>query len=142
MPADPTAGETSIATRFSITIDGSEIATFSKLVGIISEADHAGTLLKKLPGKRRPPTVVLRRALTTDTGLAAWHEAAVVDPATARRNGTLVMFDSSGKPVARYHLENAWPSKLEIGSPVPGSDDAVLYESVTLSCDRIERVPV
>ena len=138
MPGDVTASEMPIATRFSITIDGVEIATFSKLVGISSQAVDTGIVLKKLPGKRNPPTVILRRALTTDTRLAAWHEAAVDDPATARKNGTLVMYDTSGKPVARYHLEDAWPSRLEVGPLPSGSDDAV-YESVTLSCDRIQR---
>jgi len=138
MPPDPTS-EVSVATRFSITIDGIEIGSFSELTGITSEADAAGPLLKKLPGKRTPPTVVLGRGLTKDTQLAAWHEAAVDDPAKARKNGTLVMFNTKGEPVARYHLENAWPSKLEIGTPEPGSDGA-LYERVTLSCDRIKRL--
>ncbi len=139
MPADATAGDAITAARFSVTIDGVEIASFAEVVGITTEADTAGLLLKKLPGKRKPPTVTLRRALTTDTQLAAWHEAAVVDPAAARKRATLVMFNTRGEPVARYHLENAWPSKLEIASPEPGSGGA-LNETVTLSCQRIQRV--
>ena len=136
------------AARFEISIDGHSLALFSELEGIVSGIDPAELELAtrgrkktelKLPGKRTPPTVVLGRGLTKDTQLAAWHEAAVDDPAKARKNGTLVMFNTKGEPVARYHLENAWPSKLEIGTPEPGSDGA-LYERVTLSCDRIKRL--
>ena len=69
-PADTIA-----AARFSLTVEGVEIAQFSELVGITSEAepdDLAATLLKKLPGKRNPPTVVLSRGFSrhADVGMA------------------------------------------------------------------------
>jgi hypothetical protein len=37
------------------------------------------------------------------------------DWTAARKSASLVMYDTSGSPVARYHLENAWPAKVEIG---------------------------
>jgi phage tail-like protein len=127
------------AARFSLMIEGVDIASFSELAGITSEADDAGPLLRKLPGKRTPPTVTLRRALTADTQLAAWHETAVSDPSAARKSTTLVIYNTRGEPVARYHLENAWPSKLEVGFQ-PGGGDRVLYETITLSCTEIHRI--
>jgi phage tail-like protein len=130
----PPADDSAItAARFGLTVDGVEVASFSELAGITSEAEHA--LLRKLPGKRNPPTVILRRGLTADTQLAAWHETALDHPTEARKSTTLVMYDTRGEPVARYHLDDAWPSKLEIGS-----SDGVLYETITLSCARIQRV--
>jgi hypothetical protein len=68
----------------------------------LSEAepdDLAGKVLKKLPGKRNPPTITLRRPLTTDLALAAWHETAV-DGQTkaAQKEATLVTFDAAGPP--------------------------------------------
>jgi phage tail-like protein len=142
MPASTSAGGAIKASRFSLTIDGVEIAQFSELVAIISEAepdDIAGKVLKKLPGKRTPPTITLRRALTTDLDVAAWHETAA-DGRTkeAHRNAILVMFDAAGDPVARYNLENAWPSKIEVGTRTAASDD--LMETVTLVCDAARRV--
>jgi hypothetical protein len=41
--------------------------------------------------------------------------------------------------VARYSLENAWPAKLGIGSLTVGSSSVVM-ETVTLVCDRLQRV--
>jgi hypothetical protein len=49
------------------------------------------------------------------------------------------MYNTHGTPVARYHLENAWPAKIEIGAMKVGASK-VLMETVTLTCERIERV--
>ena len=134
----------SFRTRFSLTIDGVEIAQFAQLATIRSEAapdDLAGMLLKKLPGKRTPPTVTLRRGMTTDLQLWVWHEAARAAHGEARKNASLTMFDAAGEPVARYHLENAWPSKIEIGALTAGAGE-LLFETVTLTCEDIQRVAV
>jgi phage tail-like protein len=139
---DTTAG---IApTRFSLTIDGIEIAQFAELSSIKSEIapdDLAGLLLKKLPGKRTPPTITLRHGLTDDVQMWAWHESARQAHGEARKNASLTMYDTAGNPVARYHLENAWPSTIEIGARKAGANE-VLYETVTLTCEDIQRVAV
>ena len=41
--------------------------------------------------------------------------------------------------MARYHLEMAWPSKLEVGGLKAGASE-VLMETVTLVCEHIQRV--
>ena len=51
----------------------------------------------------------------------------------------LFMYDAPGARVARYHLENAWPAKLEIGSLKAGAS-SILLETVTLVCDNLRRV--
>ena len=126
-----------------ITVDGVEIAQFSDLIDITSEAtppDLTGRILTKLPGRSKPPTVTLSRGMTQDLGVSAWHQSVVEgQPATARRNAGLVMYDTAGKPVARYHLENAWPSVLTVTSLKAGASE-VLMETVTLVCDRLDRV--
>jgi phage tail-like protein len=137
------------AARFSLTIDGVEIAAFSELAGISSGADAedfvdsskaTGPVLTKLPGKRKPPTVTLRRGLTNSLELSAWHQQVLTgDIAAAARSATLVVYDAEGKPVVRYHLEHAWPSKLEVGALKAGASE-VLMETVTLVCENIQRV--
>jgi phage tail-like protein len=140
--ARPDTGDAIAAARFSLTIDGVEIAQFSELVGITSEVepdDLAGLLLKRLPGKRKPPTITLRRAMTSDTRLASWHESGRDAKATeVRKAASLVMYNPAGEPVARYHLENAWVPKIEIGALKAGTSE-VLYETVTISGDTIQR---
>jgi phage tail-like protein len=140
-PATDNGGVEAVA-RFSLTIDGAEIASFGELVGITTEAEPetiAAMVLKKLPGKRKPPTLTLRRGLSTDLQLATWQHSVLSGDAAARKTCHLVMYNSEGRPVARYHFENAWPSKLEVGGLV-GQDRGVLYETVTLTCDSVERV--
>jgi phage tail-like protein len=134
--------------RFVLTTDGYELASFSELQGITSEvtptvyiggADKA-TILKKLPGARKPPTLVLKRGMAGGMELFAWHEAARRgDIAAARKSCTLTMYNSAGEPVAKYLLANAWPFKLEISALKAGSSE-VLYETVHLTADSIQRL--
>lgn len=138
------------AARFSITIDGYEIASFSELQGITTEVEPVElmessdkeVILKKLPGKAKPPTVTLKRGKNSSMELWAWHEAVLMgDIVAARKSCSLVMYGTDGKAVARYHLEHAWPSKLEVGALKAGASE-VLMETVTLVSERIQRVSV
>jgi phage tail-like protein len=147
MPAG-TQQDALTAARFSITIDGSEIATFSELTGITTsvevvdfiESSDKSIVMKKLPGRMNPPTVVLKRGKNNSMELWTWHEAVLQgNMAAARRSCSLVMYNVDGKPVARYHLEDAWPAKIEIGALKAGASE-VLMESVTLTCTHIQRV--
>jgi phage tail-like protein len=47
------------------------------------------------------------------------------------------MYNADGKPVARYHLEDAWPSKVEIGALKADSNE-VAVESITLCHEGFE----
>ena len=104
------------------------------------ESTDKDVLLKKLPGKRMPPTVVLKRGKNNSMELWTWHESVLMgDMAAARKSCSLVMYTTDGRPVARYHMENAWPSKIEIGGLQAGASE-VLMESVTIVCEHIQRV--
>jgi phage tail-like protein len=138
------------AARFSITVDGVEIAQFSELQGITTEVEPVELMestdkeivLKKLPGKTKPATIVLKRGKNSSMELWSWHEAVLMgNIVAARKSCSLIMYNTDGKPVARYHLEHAWPSKLEIGSLKAGSSE-VLMETVTIVSERIQRVSV
>ncbi|GAA3988992.1 MULTISPECIES: phage tail protein [Allokutzneria] len=136
------------AARFSITVDGYELACFTELTGITTQVEPVDYMyssdrevgFKKLPGSKKPPTVILKRGKTGGMQLWAWHEAVLTgNIVAARKSCSLVMYNFDGQPVARYYLENAWPSKLEIGALKAGSND-VLTESVTIVCEHIQRV--
>ena len=147
MPAGINTGPTDALTvaRFSLTIDGVEIGQFFELGGITSEVELIETagdelLAKKLPGKRKPPTVTLKRGKNKDMGIFAWHQSVVEGQLrAARKSCTLTMYAPDGTASARYHLESAWPSKVEISALRAGANE-VLYETVTLTCDDIQRV--
>ena len=135
------------AARFELTIDGHSIAVFSELAGISSgwDADELELLTRgaevqmKVPAKRTPTNVTLRRGMTTSMELAAWHELALNSDPAARKSVSLTMYNTTGDPVARYHLENAWPAKLVVDALAAGASE-VLFETVTLVADRVQRV--
>jgi phage tail-like protein len=136
------------ANRFSIVIDGYEIAVFSELQGINAEVEPAeywessGTniAVNKLPGKLKPPTITLKRGMTGSLELWSWHESVRQGAmGAARRSCSLIMYSAEGKPVGKYWLEKAWPSKMELAGLKAGATEA-LIETVTLTCEHIQRV--
>ena len=142
MPGGPSHPSAITATRFNIVVDGVEVASFSELRQITSEAppdDFAGRVLKKLPGKRTPPTVTVVRAMTPDLEIFAWHHSVLEGQPAAHKNADLVMFSATGEAVAKYRLENAWPSMLVVEPSKLLSND-LLMETVTFMCDRLVRV--
>lgn len=123
-PAAAQQSDPIAAARFSITIDGHEVASFSELASLDLTAD--------------PPTIVLRRGQSASAEMWSWHEATRQTGGRAgRKNAVLVAYDRAGKPVARYHLTDAWPSKIQIGRGV--RSDAKRAETVMLVCRRVQR---
>lgn len=137
-----------MANRYSLTIDGAEIAAFQELSGLVSEVEvqeygevgDEGPIFDRLSVKLKPPTITLKRGMNGSLELWAWHEAVRTgNMAVARKSASLIMFNSEGRPVAKYWLENAWPSKLDVAGLKAGASEA-LIETVTLHCESIQRV--
>ena len=130
---------------FSLEVDGQTLTNFGELTGLVSGVDpddlelqsRAGTPLR-LPATRTPPSLMLKRGLTTDRALADWHEQALLDSATARKEAILTVFNQTATPVARYRLEKAWPAKIEVVSSAGPSSLAL--EKVTIVAERLTRV--
>ncbi len=135
------------ASRFALTIDGVQIATFGELSDITSEVKPVEFLessdkevtLKRLPGQRPPPTVTLKRGLTNSLELWAWHQVAVSGSLAARRSVSLVAFDAEGRPVAKWFLTNAWPSRLRVGT-TPAGSTRLVTEEVTIVAEDLQRL--
>jgi phage tail-like protein len=143
-PAKPGADHDALtAARFELTVDGVPVASFFQLVSLSWGIDPQDLELAAggvvLPGRRIPPTVVLKRGMTRGLELQDWLEAALGGVEGARKSCSLTMYNIKGDPVARYHLENAWPAKIEIGSLKAGSSE-VLIETVVIVADAIRDV--
>jgi phage tail-like protein len=144
-----TPGAPITANRFSLVVNGQEIAAFSELSGITAEVEavdywqtgsNGPAVTKPQAGKLKPPTIVLRRAMGGGMELWAWHEAVRSgQAAAARRSCSLIMFANTGRPVAKYFLTNAWPAKIELTGLKAGAND-VLMETITLTAEAIQRV--
>lgn len=140
---------------FSVLVGSSEIASFSELQGITTEIktidyvegrDDPVLYLNRftcLPASSRtnlPATYRLRLVKRSDSNvsLRSWHRQAT-NSLAGRKDCILEVHGSQSQPIVRYHLENAWPSKIErfFGVTTTAGDEAM--EKITIACERIER---
>lgn len=135
------------ATRFELTADGYEIASFSELAGIsssvgsvdyIESREGETILLNRFAGIRTPTAITFVRPRTADARFTAWYLAASRDPVGSTKDCGLAMYNTSGEPVARYYMESAWPSKIDIGGPVSARTGQ--SELVTITCEFLRYV--
>lgn len=151
MPAG-TPVDAIVASRFSVQIDGVEVATFTELGGIFSEvepidyyhntASGNAPVLSKLPGKFKAPTMTLKRGSDSNMYMWGWHEALVGGALDkCRRSGCVYMMDTTGKRVAAYEFHNAWVSKMSLSGLKAGASE-VLIEECTLTCEAMLRISV
>lgn len=141
--------DTLVAQRFKIEVGGVPIASFQEVSGITSEVEvvelkandaFGKPVLKKMIGAVKPPTITLKRAADASMDLWTWHKAALDgDLIGARKNGSIVQLDFIYGEVARYNFYDAWISKFE-ATGMKAGDNAPAVESVTIVCERLERV--
>ena len=89
------------------------------------------------PARSGARAVTLVRSLTREATFTDWAHQTKTQGEAARRDVTLVVFATDGSPVARYHLENAWPSRLEVGTVGRGGQPLVV-ERLTLTYDDVQ----
>jgi phage tail-like protein len=126
------------AAKFSLVVDGQEIASFNELGGVTSSIK-----LPRVDGKAaqlEPLSIVLKRGASQDLAMSSWHRAATTQVTGYRKNATLIFYNTDNSPVARFNLNNAWPAEYHLTSLKAGSSE-IVYESVTLTASSFERVP-
>ena len=131
--------------RFLVEIDGIVQAGFSECNGFgsnleVIEYREGGdsTTVRKLPGKTAYTDIVLKWGLTSSRDLYDWHLQAI-QGRISRRNGSIIILDDTGQEAVRWNFFNAWPSKFDpVDLNAKGND--VALDSLTVSCERLERV--
>jgi phage tail-like protein len=137
--------DAAVGHTFGLELDGVRVTMLTEVSGLgwereVIEVREGGDpdATTRLPGRMKPGQVALTRVLTTDLTFEQWMR----DPVPVgqpRRAVSLALFDGQGRAVARYHLENAWPSKLEVsGLRSGGAETAV--ETLTLVHEGLGRV--
>jgi phage tail-like protein len=128
--------------KTQLVIDGVVIAEFRTLNEVASTIEPADPTTEPLPGTSKPlgtakpASIVLERKADDKLELSAWHQAARQGQLdAARKNVSLIYFDSSGQATMRLFLENAWPSEYRLTQK--GSE---LVEEVTLTAETFQRV--
>ena len=134
--------------HFALDIQGVVKGYFTEVSGIGSETEVAEQkvvnekgiqVVLKVPGRLKWGDVTLKRGLTSNMDLWKWRKMVEDgDVKSSRKNGSIIMFDQSLKPVAQWDFKNAWPSK--ISGPNPKSDSNELQvEEITIVHEYIAR---
>lgn len=145
----PTTEDPLVAFNFQLEVQGTINGFFTEISGIGSEheiIEHKAMtatgqeVVKKIPGRLKWNSITLKRGLTSNMDIWEWRkqvETGGIDG--ARFNGSIIMTDQSGAPVAQWDFQNAWPSK--VSGPAPKADgNEVGVEECTLEIEYIERV--
>jgi phage tail-like protein len=130
--------------NFRVEIDGMT-AAFTEVSGLESEIEAIDyreggeeNRMRKLPGLRKFPNIVLKRGLTQDAELWNWHKQ-VADGNVQRRNGSVILLDDHGQEQVRWNFYNSWPCKY-VGPTLNAKSNDVAIETLELVHEGLERV--
>ncbi len=158
MPNDLISTDPLIAQNFFLEIDGSVLTSLSGVSGLDLEVDVATTtqvgadgkqqLVKTRGGANKVPDLSLTRLAPPDStsdDLWKWFldihtkGMSLSDRASNRKNGSIVLYDSTHTEIARFNFTNGWPSKISTDALSVDSNDPV-KETITLVCETLTRV--
>ena len=134
---------------FSIEFQGQVTGAFRECSGLGSENEvveykasgaKGEYVIKKVPGRLKWNNIVLRRGITDSMDMWKWRkliEQGNVD--SARKNGTITMYNTQGTAVAKWNFTNAWPSRITGPSADAGANE-VAIEELELTHEGYERV--
>jgi phage tail-like protein len=135
--------------NFAIDVGGAVKGYFTEVAGLGSENeiveqkvvnDKGIEIILKIPGRLKWGDITLKRGITSNMDLWNWRKQVEDGKVkTARKNGSIVMYDRELKEAARWNFTNAWPSK--ISGPTPKSDgNEIGIEELTIVHEFIQRV--
>lgn len=138
--------------NFRVEIDGTTIASFSEVSGLVAEGDvveyregkDSVNSVRKLAGLRSYKTPITLKAGYTkhSTVLWDWYAAVATGGATARRSGTIVLRDETQTDVLYFHFVNGLLNKVEgphmmaSGNEVAIMSAEIVHEGLTIKAAR------
>lgn len=133
--------------NFLLELDGTSdaVAGFTEVSGISLETDvveyreGADTAtVRKLPGLRKFGNITLKRGYTTNTELWDWRKT-VIDGATERKSGAIVLLNEARQPTLRWEFSHAWVSKYE-GPALNATANEAALESIEIAVEDVRLV--
>jgi len=138
-----------IAAFFAVEMQGAVKGVFRELGGMGSETEvteHQASgpkgeqVVKMVPGRLKWTPITLKQGITSDKSFWDWRALVEQgDMDKARKNGSLVMFDSQGKEAARWDFVNAWPSKIT-GPTANATQSSIALEEMVIAHEGVKRV--
>jgi phage tail-like protein len=152
------ASDPLIALNFFLEIDGEVVSILASVSGLDIELEVAtaqqigksgkSETVKTLAGRNKVGDLSLVRLAAIDSTsdkLWVWFHKirtggmAALARDTNRKNGSVVLYDSTHTEVARFNFTNGWPSKISTDQLSVDSNDPV-KETITLVIETLERV--
>lgn len=138
-----------VSFNFAIDVQGQIQGFFTEVSGLGSETEvtehkvmgeKGQQVVKKIAGRLKWQDISLKRGITTNMDIWKWRKMVEEGKQLeARRNGSIIMYDQTGKEVARWNFQKAWPSKVTGPQPKADSNDIGIEELVIVH-EYIERV--
>jgi phage tail-like protein len=134
--------------KFGLEFDGVTMAEFKKCGGFEStsqviksqEATTEGRIITRMtPGTLEWADITLERRLDNSLELWKWRQQVIDgDIDKARRNGSIVAYNSMGTEVARWNFTNGWPKQWK-GSDFDAGSNEIQQETVVIVVEDLVR---
>jgi phage tail-like protein len=133
--------------KFALQVDGVDLGYFRKCSGIESETEtiefkeatkDGQMIIRKVPGAMKWADITLERRIDSSRALWEWRMDTINGVDEQRRNGSIVVYDSTGAEVARWNFESGWCSKWG-GPAFDATANEVATENVTITHEGLVR---
>lgn len=158
MPNDLINTDPIVSQNFFLEIDGNVVSILSSVSGLdiemeVVSMEQAGAngkvqVIKTLGKANKAPDLQLVRMAPPDMTqdqLWGWFNdirdkgILLSDRSNNRKNGSVVMYDTTNAEIARFNFTNGWPSKIATDQLSVDSNDPV-KETITLTIESLTRV--
>ena len=131
--------------NFLVEIDGVPRAGFTEASGLTAEQEvveyregSENTTVRKLAGLTTYPNIMLSRGFTQDLTLYEWR-LTVINGATERRSGSIVLLDEARQEALRFNFREGWPCKWE-GPALNSTTNEAAIEKLEICHEGLEMV--
>lgn len=134
--------------HFGVEIQGKISGYFTECSGLGSEhekiehkvvTEKGQEVVLVLPGRLKWNDLTLKRGITDSMDIWTWRkEVEKGDLESARKDGSIKMFDLKGDPVAEWTFQRAWPLKVS-GPTVKSDGNEIAIEELTIVYEYFER---
>ena len=146
--ADPFSGDPLVSAHFMVSIDQFAQGFFLEVSGLGSETevtehklvDKGGnSIVRKIPGRLKWSDITLKRGITKNMAFYDWRKIVEDgDVDKARANGTIMMMDQKGDPIAEWTFDMGWPSKVS-GPSLKSDSNEIGVEEIVIVHEGVRR---
>ena len=145
---DALTGDPLVSFNFSVNFEGHLSGYFTSVSGISAKVDVTEhkivgqgdrEAVRKVPGRTNVGEVTLVRGLTANMDAYQWRQMVEQGKVgDARTNGSVIMYDQAGTPIAQWDFEAVWPSKIDYDG-FYSSSSGIINETITLVYESMIR---